>query len=294
MEQILFNHSQKPTSRPPSHRRGFLNLGFELNGQGRSIMRHWERRAPLIVQQELYFDREMPLLPCVYILSSGGPILSSDSFEQHFSLKRGAMAHISTGAATKVAEMNGGSAQMRTYIRLEDEAYLEYLPQPTIPCRGSRFLNHTHITISPSATLLWAEIYFSGRKFHGESFEFGELELQSRATGIDEKLLFSERMIISPHTLSPQSVGIMGRYDIWASVVVLTPQNLADEIYHLSQNHFSQQLMSGVGRLPNACGLQLKVLGVSSIDVKDEVRRFCSLVRLCVKGKPLPEEFRWR
>ena len=136
MEQILFNHSQKPTSRPPSHRRGFLNLGFELNGQGRSIMRHWERRAPLIVQQELYFDREMPLLPCVYILSSGGPILSSDSFEQHFSLKRGAMAHISTGAATKVAEMNGGSAQMRTYIRLENEAYLEYLPQPTIPCRG--------------------------------------------------------------------------------------------------------------------------------------------------------------
>ncbi len=294
MEQILSNSSRESNFRPPLHRRGFLSLGFELNGEGRSIMRHWERRAPLIVQQELYFDKEIPLMPCVYILSSGGPILASDSFEQRFSVKRGAMAHISTGAATKVAEMNEGSARMETFFSLEDDAYLEYLPQPTIPCRGSRFRNITHISISPSATLLWAEIYLSGRKFHGESFEFEELELLSRAKSIDGELLFTERIIVSPNSRSPQSVGIMDQYDIWASVVVLTPQNHADEIYHLSQNHFSERLISGVGRLPNACGLQLKVLGKSSIEVKDEVRRFCSLVRLCVKGKPLPEEFRWR
>ena len=30
---------------------GYLHLGFELDGDGRSIMREWERRAPLIVQQ---------------------------------------------------------------------------------------------------------------------------------------------------------------------------------------------------------------------------------------------------
>ena len=58
---------------------GYLFLGFELDDDGRSIMRDLERHAPLIVQQELYFDEGMPEMPCVYILSSGGPCLSYTS-----------------------------------------------------------------------------------------------------------------------------------------------------------------------------------------------------------------------
>ena len=51
---------------------GSLDLVFELDKDKKSVMRHWDRRAPLIVQQELYFDEGMPEMPCVYILSSGG------------------------------------------------------------------------------------------------------------------------------------------------------------------------------------------------------------------------------
>lgn len=45
-----------------------------------------DRRAPLIVQQELYFDEEMPGMPCVYILSSGGPNVDGDRYVQNFSV----------------------------------------------------------------------------------------------------------------------------------------------------------------------------------------------------------------
>ena len=44
-------------------KRGVLKLGFELDAEGKSIMRDWFRNAPLIVQQELYFDEEMPEMP---------------------------------------------------------------------------------------------------------------------------------------------------------------------------------------------------------------------------------------
>ncbi len=53
---------------------GRVRLGFELDGSGRSIMRDWERQAPLIVQQELYFDERMPDMPCVYILPRADPM----------------------------------------------------------------------------------------------------------------------------------------------------------------------------------------------------------------------------
>ena len=82
---------------------GYLFLGFELDDDGRSIMRDLERHAPLIVQQELYFDEGMPEMPCVYILSSGGPNVDGDRYEQRFVVREGAYAHISTGAATKLA-----------------------------------------------------------------------------------------------------------------------------------------------------------------------------------------------
>ena len=84
---------------------GLLDLVFELTREGKSIMRQWTRHAPLIVQQELYFDEAMPEMPCVYILSSGGPNIDGDRYENKFTLKKGAFAHISTGAATKIAEM---------------------------------------------------------------------------------------------------------------------------------------------------------------------------------------------
>ena len=86
-------------------KKGYLCLGFELDADGKSIMRDWERHAPLIVQQALYFDEAMPEMPCVYILSSGGPNVDGDRYEQRFVVRRDAYAHISTGAATKLAEM---------------------------------------------------------------------------------------------------------------------------------------------------------------------------------------------
>lgn len=90
---------------------GLLDLVFELDENRKSIMRHWERRAPLIVQQELYFDESMPEMPCVYILSAGGPNVDGDRYENRFTIRKDAYAFISTGAATKIAEMKHNFSQ---------------------------------------------------------------------------------------------------------------------------------------------------------------------------------------
>ena len=175
---------------------GYLFLGFELDGDGRSILRDLERRAPLIVQQELYFDEGMPEMPCVYILSSGGPNVDGDRYEQHFVVRRGAYAHVSTGAATKLAEMRYNFSGLRQTFELDDDAYLEYLPEPTIPCRHTRFIADTSIRIAPSATLFYAEIYLSGRKYFGdgETFRYDILSVCSRAERPDGEPLFREKI----------------------------------------------------------------------------------------------------
>lgn len=279
-------------------KKGYVRLGFELDSGGRSVMRDWERRAPLIVQQELYFDERMPGMPCVYILSSGGPNVDGDRYEQHFTVRRGAYAHLSTGAATKLAEMRYNYSGLTQLFELEENAYLEYLPEPTIPCRHTRFAADTQIRIAPSATLFYSEIYMSGRKYFGsgERFAYDILSVCTRAERPDGEPLFREKFVVRPEAQWPDTPGAMNGYDVFANVIVLTPPRHAEALYGRTPAFIDPDrgVAAGITRLPSECGLLLKVLGRETEPVKRAVREFCSAVRLEVKGCPLFDEFPWR
>ena len=274
-------------------KRGYLSLGFERDGE-RTILRHWERRAPLIVQRALYCDPYWKDLPYVYIVSSGGPNVDGDRYEQHFTLSRDAFAHITTGAATKIAQMRHNHSALRQYITLDEGAYMEYLPEPIIPHRGSRFYSHTHITIAPTATLLYAEIYLCGRRWSGERFDYDILSVGVQAERSDGQRLFRDKFIVRPHTQNPSVVGVMGEYEVLANVLVLTPKPMADRIYSLCEPRLDETLMAGVTSLPNGCGLIYRIMGYDSQSVKHAVREFSSLVRQAVRGYPLAADFPWR
>lgn len=277
---------------------GYLNLGFELDPRGKSILRELDRRAPLIVQQELYFDQEMPEMPCVYILSSGGPNVDGDRYQQNFTVKKDAFAWVSTGAATKIAEMRSNYSGMIQNITLEEGAYFELLPEPIYPCRHSRFISDTRIVIHPTASMFYSEIYMGGRKYYkdGELFEYDILSVCSHAERPDGTQLFREKFIIDPNDVNVRQIGIMHGFDVFANVLVLTPPDKAKVIYDAAEPFYDKErrLAVGITHLPNEAGLLFKVLGMEPGPVKEIVRNFCSSVRMAVKGKPLPHEFPWR
>lgn len=277
-------------------KRGYLRLGFELDSDGRSIMRHWERRAPIIVQQELYFDREWAELPCVYILSSGGPCLEGDHYRHHFTVGTDAYAYISTGAATKLAPASSGYSSLEQTIHLDAGAYLEYLPEPIIPCRNARYVATNEIVIDPSATLFFAETYLCGRKYYGEIFSYDSLSLLTRASRVDGEELFCEKMVIEP-TISPIAViGQMADYETFATALILTPHASTEAIYQKITSTIdpTNRTAVAVTRLPNDCGLMCRVLGCESGEIKIILRKICSTVREQIKQRPLPKEFAWR
>ena len=273
---------------------GYLRLGFELDAEARSIMRHWERRAPLIVQQELYFDRAWPELPCVYILSSGGPNIEGDRYRQYFSVGRNAYAHIASGAATKLATMHNNYSSLHQHISLDAGAYLEYLPEPIIPCRHTRYISDTQIIIDPTATLFYAETYLCGRKHYGERFDYDILSLRTRASRPDGEEVFCEKMILEPKRQAVDRLGVMNGYEIFATALILTPHAEAELIYPLIAATADNDMAVGITHLPNGCGLICRILGQESGEVKRRLRSICSTVREQVKARPMPDEFPWR
>ena len=277
---------------------GYLNLGFELDASGKSILRELDRRAPLIVQQELYFDREMPEMPCVYILSSGGPNVDGDRYQQNITVKKDAFAWISTGAATKIAEMRNNYSGMVQNIVLEENSYLEFMPEPIYPCRHARFISDTRIVAHPTASCFYSEIYMGGRKYYkgGELYEYDIMSVCCHGERPDGKQLFREKFIIDPNETKIRQIGIMHGFDVFANVLVLTAADKAQQIYEMTGAFYDsdKKIAAGITHLPNKAGLLYKVLGMEPGPVKEVVRNFCSNVRQVVKGKPLPPEFPWR
>lgn len=282
---------------------GLLRMSFGFNSEGRCVMTELDRRVPLIVQKELYFDEEMPQMPCVYILASGGPYVDGDRFRQEIEMEPGAMAFVSTGAATKVATMRANYAGMRQSITLGADSYLEFLPEPIYPGQNSRYVCDTDIVCHPSATLVYSEIYMCGRKFYtrflpgGEIFSYDLLSVctHARRPGADDEL-FREKFLVEPKRRPPMTTGVMGGYDIFANVVVLTPPDKAAEVYAATEPFIdrTETLAAGITTLPGSAGLLFKVLGTKPGPVKARVRAFASAVRMAVKGRPIPPEFPWR
>lgn len=279
-------------------KQGYLRMLFERDSEGRSILRELERRTPIIVQQELYFDELMPAMPCVYVLSSGGPNVDGDRYSHHITLRRDAFAHISTGAATKLAEMKSDYSKLEQRFELDAGAYLEYLPEPTIPCRHARYVAETQVVIDPSATIFFAEIYLSGRRHKrgGEHFAFDLLSIATSASRPDGERLFDERMVIEPSRHAPNALGAMGEWSILGNCFVLAPAKVVEAIYPLLGSRIDREqcVAVGVTRLPSHCGLMIRVLGNDTATIKRTIREYCSVVRREVKGCSLPAEFPWR
>lgn len=277
---------------------GYLRLGFEIDPRGKCILRDLDRRAPLIVQQALYFDKAMPEMPCVYILSSGGPNVEGDRYEQIINMKEDSFAFITTGAATKLAEMTHNYSGLIQHINLERGSYLEFMPEPVYPCRHTRFISDTDIVVDPTATLFYSEIYMAGRKYYGdgELYAYDILSVCSHARRPDGTPLFREKFIIDPAKLNPRQLGVMGKHDVFANVIVLTPKEHADKIYEATPPYIDREnnIACGITHLPNDAGLLFKVLGMEPGPVKAIVRQFLDTVRREVKDRPLPEEFPWR
>ena len=285
--------AQMPSGAPGKN--GRLDMTFVRQGD-RSVLAHLARKAPLLVQQALYWDEHLPGLPCVYIITTSGCVLQGDRLDISITLGPDAMAHVTTQAATKIHQMDANFAAQSQRLSLARGAYLELLPGPAIPHRHSRFITHTHATVAEGATLLSADMVQPGRKHHGrgELFEYDLYSSALTASRPDGTPLFTEKLIAEPWRHPVRQAGVMGRFDVFANVALITPQPHAARIFdQVDADGFAVDCVAGAAWLPHDAGLVYKVLGMETEPVKAMVREFWKLVRHEVTGAPIPEARAW-
>lgn len=268
---------------------GLLRLTFEQR-RDRTLLTDLFRQAPLLAQRALYSDPAMPEMACVYLISTSGGTLQGDRYRLDVSLGAGARAQLTTQAANKIQEMDANHAVQLQQLTLAEDAYLEYLPEPTIPYRHSRFVIQTSVTLPESSTLLYAEILLPGRKHHGvgEIFEYDLFASAIRAARPGGPDLFAEKYVVDPARFNVGRCGVLDNFHVYGNVLLLTSPERARRVLERTPPIWDESLplAAGANRLPNDAGLSYKVLGRETEPVQARVREFCTLARAETVGRP--------
>lgn len=275
---------------------GVLRLGFQMRNE-RSILSDLYRAAPLLVQQALYWDEDMPELPICSIISVGGGLLQGDRNLIEVKVGKGACAHIMSQGATKIHAMDANYATQFQSIEVDSGGYLEFIPDMIIPYRKSRFLSQTEITVAPDATVIYSEMMLCGRKHHkNERFEFDLVSLQNKIFRPDGRCIVSDKIMIEPESTPTRNPAIMGRFDVFSNVFVLTTPDIAGKVRARVKASFlrDSDVAHSVSSLPNESGLLFRVVSTESHTTRNAVRNFWRIVREEATGRTLSDQPYWQ
>ncbi len=272
-------------------RNGYLRVILEDDTGDRTVIREQFSEAPMYLQRALYHDLHCPGMAYLYVMSTSGGILQGDRHRMDITLRKDAMAHITTQGATRIYGMNANWAAQTINVRLESGAYLEFVPDQIIPYRNSRFHQGVDLNVHDSAVLVCSEMLAPGRVAMGESFGYDVCHLRTAAQNQSGIRRFLDVSNIEPAVQGLESSGVMGKYDMVGSVYILAPGRDVKELEGIIHSRISQDAENegGVSRMRDDAGLLVRILGSRASGVRDLVLGITADVRRTCRGAPFPD-----
>ncbi len=271
------------------HSDGLLDLRFARTSAGRTYLADSHQRFPLRVTLPHYLDEADRGMAFLIIQNPAGAIFAGDRLELRLALGRASRVHLRTQSATRICQMDGGAATQEIAFALEPGAYLEYLPEQTIPQAGSRFAQRLTADVARGAAMVSAELVAPGRRAHGERFAYDQLRLET-ALRVDGRELAVDVLDLGPARRSPEAAGLLGASDYVASVIAACPGADVERLAADLDARLARVpgATGGASVLPAETGVVARVLAPTASGARAAVRTVWEGARLALTGLPLP------
>jgi urease accessory protein len=269
---------------------GALELSLARRGGTTRVVHHYQR-APLHVYRPIHLDANMPEMAFVFVQQFGDGFLHGDRCRIDIDCGPGAAVHVTTQAATNVYRAERNFATQLVNFRAGRGALVEYLPDPVVPFRGSRFFQRTCLTADPDSTSILGEVLLPGRVARGEVHAYDLYWAETEARRPDGALLFADLLRLRPtEGEGPRSLALLGGREVVATLYVVTQRTPAPELVQLLRQALTDgDVLGGVSELPNGCGVCARLLGRTSKTVREAVTNMWNAARLALLGVPAPD-----
>ena len=219
----------------------------------------------------------------LYIISPSGGILQGDRYKTDIILKNNSTCHITTQGATRIYSMNSNSASQMVNITLDENCYLEYIPDQIIPYQNSRYYQKVNLNIHDNATLIYSEVLTPGRIAMNENFDYDICYLRTYCKNQNNKFRCLENMKIEPKENNMKIKGILGKYDIVGTVYILTEKEKLQKLEKMI-NEKIEFITSGTSILPNESGIIVKILSNSTEEIYEKIYEIVKITRKEILG----------
>lgn len=155
---------------------GHLSLRAVARADGRTTLAGQSFRAPYHLSKPYWDEAARVLL--VQVVNPTAGILAGDRLESDITVQPGAALLVTTPSASRVFKMKSGTAECRQRFTVAAGGWLEVLPEPLVPHRGSRYRQTTHIAVEPGGGVFFADLLLPGRVAHGEAWAWEKLCLE--------------------------------------------------------------------------------------------------------------------
>lgn len=267
---------------------GYLSLGLKRDPHsGKTIVKEQSSQVPLLTQRALYYETELPSMAYLQIVSPSGGILQGDRYRMDISLKDNAVAHLTTQGATRLYKMDSNFATQLVNVTVDENCYLEFIPDQIIPYRNSRFYQKVSLDVHDNASMIYSEIIVPGRIAMNESFEYDICYLKILAKSQD-KIRFVDVAMLEPKKQNLNTFGILGKQTVVGTIYIITKRDyvteLCDEINSSLQNIV--KISFGASILPHDLGILVRLTGNSASDIRDTVYEVVKMTRKKILNAP--------
>ena len=260
---------------------GILDVELKGNNELKTVITKQFSQVPLQIQRAVYPENSLPGMAYLYIISPSGGILQGDRYKTDIMLKNNAVSHITTQGATRIYSMNSNSATQMVNITLDENCYLEYIPDQIIPYQNSRYYQKVNLNIHDDATLIYSEVLTPGRIAMNESFDYDICYLRTYCKNQNNRFRCLENMKIEPKKYDMKIKGVLGKYNIVGTVYILTKKEKIEKLEEIINEKIekSELITYGTSILPNESGIIVKILGNNTEDIFEKVYDIVKITR---------------
>ena len=265
---------------------GILDIELKENNELKTVITKQFSQVPLQLQRAIYPETSLPGMAYLYIISPSGGILQGDRYKTDIMMKNNAVSHITTQGATRIYSMNSNSASQLVNITLDENCYLEYIPDQIIPYQNSRYYQKVNLNIHDDATLIYSEVLTPGRIAMNESFDYDICYLRTYCKNQNNKFRCLENMKIEPKKYNMKIKGVLGKYNIVGTVYVLTKKSKLQKLEKIINEKInkSELITFGTSILPNESGIIVKILGNNTEGIFEKIYDVLKITRKEILG----------
>ena len=289
---------------------GRLDLAFARAGGETRLVRDFAR-VPFHVSGTLGHDPH-PASETVYVQSPSGGVAQGDRHTVTVSVGADAVAHVSTGSATKVLSMERNYAAADLALSVAAGGHLDYVPAPTILHEDARLCQDVTVDLAPNASAVVGEVLVPGRLARGERFDFDRYRSTCEVR-VDGEVRVADATHLDPGDADPAAPGVMGEFAVLGTLYVLAPDadapSLSDRLHGRvtaaatrdasetsergeSVESDGETVRAGATALPNATGVLVRALGHRADPVTHALRAAWDGARTDLLGVGAPADRR--